>query len=347
MTLPIKPPFAPMEAKRVDRIPAGDTWQFEPKWDGFRAMVFRDGDDVELQSKAGQPLARYFPELIDAFRTLKPKEFVLDGEIVVPAGGRLSFDHLLQRIHPAASRIRKLAEETPAHYFAFDLLVANGKPLIDQPIETRRAQLEKFFEKIDHPLLRLSPATTDRKTADKWFSQFSDMGLDGVMAKQLGEPYHSGDREGMVKVKHLKTADCVVGGFRYGEKGGQPTDFVGSLLLGLYDDEGRLVYIGHTSSIKQADRAELTKKLESMKADNPFEVRVPGGPSRWATEKSSEWTPVKPVLVCEVEYDYFSQGRFRHGSKFLRWRPDKKPQQCTMDQVTGGNPASDLTLIAP
>lgn len=327
MTLPIQPPYPPMEAKRVDKIPAGDGWQFEPKWDGFRAVVFRDGDEVEIQSKAGQPL--YFPELVDAIKTLKPKEFVLDGEIVVPAGGRLSFDHLLQRIHPAASRVRKLAAETPAHYFAFDLLVANGKLVAGQPIERRREQLERFFEKIDHPLLKLSPATTERKIANDWFSKFSDMGLDGVMAKRLGEPYHSGDREGMVKVKHLKTADCVVGGFRYGEG----TDTAGSLLLGLYDDEGRLVYIGHTSSIKKSDRAALTKKLEAMKGENRFEVRVPGGPSRWATEKTGEWTPVEPSLVCEVEFDYFSQGRFRHGSKFLRWRPDKKPKQCTMEQV--------------
>ena len=329
MTLPLQPPFPPMEAKRVDRIPAGDEWQFEPKWDGFRAVVFRDGDEVQLQSKAGQPLARYFPELVEAFGAIKAKEFILDGEIVVPVEGRLSFDDLLLRIHPAASRIRKLAAESPAHYFAFDLLFANGKLLVEQPIEKRRAALEVFFAKVDHPLLKLSPATGDRKVAQAWFNKFSNLGLDGVMAKRLGEPYHSGDREGMVKVKHLKTADCVVGGFRYGEG----TELVGSLLLGLYDREGRLVYIGHTSSIKKADREELTKKLEQMRAENPFEVRVPGGPSRWATERTGEWEPVKPVLVCEVEYDYFSQGRFRHGSKFLRWRPDKKAEQCTMDQV--------------
>ena len=178
-------------------------------------------------------------------------------------------------------------------------------------------------------LISLSPATTDRKVALQWFDKFGRLGLDGVMAKRIGEPYHSGDREGMVKVKHLKTADCVVGGFRYGEG----TKTVGSLLLGLYDDEGRLVYIGHTSSIRKSDRADLTKKLEAIQDENPFEVRVPGGPSRWASEKSSEWIPVRPELVCEVEYDYFSQGRFRHGSKLLRWRPDKEPRQCTMDQV--------------
>lgn len=329
MTLPIQPPYAPMEAKRVDKIPAGETWQFEPKWDGFRAIVFRDGDDVYIQSKAGQPLARYFPEIADAVRALKQKQFVLDGEIVVPVEGRLSFDDLLQRIHPAESRIRKLAEENPAHYYVFDLLALKTKDFTKLAIEDRREKLDELFTAVKHELIHLSPATMDRKLAAEWFEKFGALGLDGVMAKRLGEPYHSGDREGMVKVKHLKTADCVVGGFRYGEG----TKSVGSLLLGLYDEEGRLVHIGHTSSIKKADRAALTKKLEALRGRNPFEVRVPGGPSRWASEKSSEWEPVKPKLVCEVEYDYFSQGRFRHGSKFLRWRPDKAPAQCTMDQV--------------
>jgi ATP-dependent DNA ligase len=275
------------------------------------------------------------------------KEFVLDGEIVVPVDGRMSFDHLLQRIHPAESRVRKLAEETPAQYFVFDLLVNKGKSIADKPIEIRREQLERFIEGApEGSLIHVSPATTDRKLAGDWFNKFGSIGLDGIMAKRLGEPYHSGDREGMVKVKHLKTADCVVGGFRYGER----TREVGSLLLGLYDKEGRLVHIGHSSSIRKDDRPALTKRLEAMRGENPFEVRVPGGPSRWATEKSGEWEPVRPELVCEVEYDYFSQGRFRHGSKFLRWRPEKKPRQCTMDQVTGkggGSRVSDLALIAP
>jgi ATP-dependent DNA ligase len=329
MNLPLEPPYPPMEAKRVDKIPAGDGWQFEPKWDGFRAVVFRDGDEVYIQSKAGQPLARYFPEIVDAFRSLKSKSFVVDGEIVVPVDGRLSFDHLLQRIHPADSRIKKLAASTPSHCYVFDILVMKGRDLTQLPIEERREKLEQFFEPVSHELLHLSPATADRKIALDWFNKFGAMGLDGVMAKRLGERYHSGDREGMVKVKHLKTADCVVGGFRYGEG----TKTVGSLLLGLYDDEGRLVYIGHTSSIKKSDRDALTKKLEALRGENPFEVRVPGGPSRWATEKSGEWEPLRPELVCEVEYDYFSQGRFRHGSKLLRWRPDKAPEQCTMEQV--------------
>jgi ATP-dependent DNA ligase len=329
MTLPIEPPFAPMEAKRVDRIPAGDTWQFEPKWDGFRAIVFRDGANVSIQSKAGQPLARYFPEIVAAIRSLKQKQFVLDGEIVVPVDGILSFDDLLLRMHPAESRIRKLAAESPAHYYVFDLLALNSKNLTTLAIGQRREKLEQFFAKVKHELLHLSPATTDRKIATDWFKNFGKLGLDGIMAKRLGEPYHSGDREGMVKVKHLKTADCVVGGFRYGEG----TREVGSLLLGLYDKQRRLVHIGHTSSIKKADRAALTKKLESLRGENPFEVRVPGSPSRFSTARTAEWVAVKPKLICEVEYDYFSQGRFRHGSKFLRWRPDKKAQQCTIDQV--------------
>jgi ATP-dependent DNA ligase len=329
LDLPLLPPYPPMEARRVDKIPTGKNWQFEPKWDGFRALVFRSGNAVAIQSKSGQSLGRYFPELVEALLSLKEQHFVLDGEIVVPVAGRLSFDDLLLRMHPAESRIRKLAAASPAHYYAFDLLAQKKKALNELPIEQRREKLEAFFGKVGHPLLNLSPATHDRKLAGDWFNKFGALGLDGVMAKRLGEPYHSGDREGMVKVKHLKTADCVVGGFRYGEG----TKSVGSLLLGLYDDEERLVYIGHTSSIRKDDRAGLTKQLEKLRGKNAFEVRVPGGPSRWSTERSSEWEPVKPKLVCEVEYDYFSQGRFRHGSKFLRWRPDKKPEQCTMEQV--------------
>ena len=329
LDLPIRPPYPPMEAMRVQQVPAGDKWLFEPKWDGFRAIIFRSGDTVAVQSKSGQPLGRYFPEIVEAFLSLKHKDFVIDGELVIPIDGRLSFDDLSLRLHPAESRVRKLAAEMPSRYFVFDLLYWKGKLLTDLPIEERREKLEKFFEKVESPLIQLSPATTDRKIGLQWFDKFGSVGLDGVMAKRLGEPYHSGDRNGMVKVKHLRTADCVVGGFRYGEG----TKVVGSLLLGLYDDEGRLVFIGHTSSIKQSDRAALTRKLESMRSENPFEVRVPGGPSRWATEKSGQWEAVRPELVCEVEYDYFSQGRFRHGSKFLRWRPDKKPKQCTMEQV--------------
>jgi ATP-dependent DNA ligase len=284
---------------------------------------------VAIQSKKGQPLGRYFPEIVDAARKLKAKEFVLDGELVIPVQGRLSFDDLLLRIHPAESRVRSLAAETPAHYFVFDALYTKGRDLTALPIEKRRQHLEKFFDAAgEHPLVHLSPATTDRKVAQHWFNDLGPFGLDGVMAKRLGEHYHSGDREAMLKVKHLKTADCVVGGFRYGEG----TRTVASLLLGLYDEEERLVHVGHTSSIRKADRVALTKKLEAMRGESPFEVRVPGGPSRWSG-RSGDWEAVRPELVCEVEYDYFSQGRFRHGSKFLRWRPDKAPRQCRMDQV--------------
>lgn len=340
--LPIQPPYPPMEAKRLQSIPKGDHWLFEPKWDGFRAIVFRSGDDVVIQSKAGQPLGRYFPEIVEAALSLKPKEFILDGEIVIPVDGRLSFDDLLLRIHPAESRVQKLAESTPANLFVFDLLYARRKLLVDQPIEKRREQLEKFFAAAGaSERIHLSPATTDRKTATQWFNKFGSMGLDGVMAKRLGEPYHSGDREGMAKVKHLKTADCVVGGWRYGEG----TKVVGSLLLGLYDDEGRLVHVGHTSSIRKDDRAELTKKLQALRGENPFEVRVPGGPSRWASGKSGDWEPVKPKLVCEVEYDYYSQGRFRHGSKLLRWRPEKDPESCTLEQVEGAKGKRSLSAL--
>ncbi len=328
-----------MEAKRADAIPSGDRWQFEPKWDGFRAVIFRDGADVYVQSKAGQPLARYFPEIVEAIRSIRAKQFVLDGEVVIPAGGRLSFDDLLLRIHPAESRVRKLATEHPAHYFAFDLLHWK-RDLTKKPIEERRAKLEEFFAAMSNDLLHLSPATTDRRVARDWFEHFGALGLDGIMAKRLGEPYHSGDREGMVKVKHMKTADCVVGGFRYGEG----TKTAGSLLLGLYNEEKKLVHVGHTSSIRAADRAALTKTLEAMRGENPFEVRMPGGPSRWSG-RSGEWVPVRPELVCEVEFDYFSQGRFRHGSKFLRWRPDKKPKQCTMDQVVQEGTAGGGTLF--
>lgn len=329
LDLPIAPPFPPMEAKRVTAVPSGEGWLYEPKWDGFRAVVFRSDGEVAIQSKAGQPLTRYFPEVVEAVLALRAKKFVLDGEIVVQVGNRLSFDDLLQRIHPAESRVRKLAAEAPANLYVFDLLFWKGKELTAIAIEERRRKLEAFFEGEESDLIQLSPATTDRKTALDWFRNFGAMGLDGVMAKRLGEPYHSGDREGMVKVKHLKTADCVVGGFRYGEG----TRLVGSLLLGLYDDEGRLVHIGHTSSIRNDDRRELTAKLEAIPGPNPFEVRVPGGPSRWSQGKSGDWVAVRPELVCEVEYDYFSQGRFRHGSKLLRWRPDKEPKQCGMEQV--------------
>lgn len=331
LDLPLPIPYPPMEAKRSDRIPPGDEWLFEPKWDGFRAIAFRSGDDVVLQSKPGQPLGRYFPEVLDQLRAIPVARFVLDGEIVVPVEGRLSFDDLLMRLHPAASRVKKLSLEIPAQYFVFDLLSRDEKALVDLSLEERRELLEEFFVSVPPgSRARISPATRNRDLAEKWFNEFGDLGLDGVMAKELSQPYRSGEREGMIKVKHFKTADCVVGGFRYAAGS---TSAIGSLLLGLYDEAKNLVFIGHTSSFSKDERRELETIVEPLRGENPFSIRVPGGPSRWATERSGEWVPLRPELVCEVEYDYFSQGRFRHGSKFLRWRPDKSTAACSMDQV--------------
>jgi ATP-dependent DNA ligase len=329
--LPIRPPFPPMEAKPVEEIPSGDGWLFEPKWDGFRCLVFRRGREVILQSKSAQPLARYFPEVVEAIRSLPAARLVLDGELVVPVGGRLSFDDLLQRIHPAESRIRRLAAETPATLLAFDLLLEpRGKPLLPLPLAERRRRLEALFGTFPAGgTVRLSPATGDRRVAQGWMRDLSASGLDGVIAKLLDQPYRSGDRSAMRKVKLLRTADCVVGGFRYAQKGGE----IGSLLLGLYDEEGLLHHVGFSSSFKADERRALKPILESRVGGAGFTGNAPGGPSRWATERSTEWKPLKTGLVCEVRYDHFSGGRFRHGTKFLRWRPDKKPRACTMDQV--------------
>jgi ATP-dependent DNA ligase len=330
MALPIRPPFAPMEALSVEEIPEGIEWQYEPKWDGFRCIAFRDGAKVELQSKAGQPLARYFPEIVETIRSLKPKQFVLDGELVIVSGQKLSFDDLLLRLHPAESRVRKLAAQTPATFIVFDLLVdERGKSLVGKTLKERRAALEKFAGKFfGQTALRLSPATTDVVEARRWLRSGGGT-LDGVIAKRMDVPYASGDRTGMQKIKLLRTADCIVGGFRYAEK----KDYVGSLLLGLYDDAGLLNHVGFCSGIKVADREALTKKLEKLIKPPGFTGRAPGGPSRWATKRSTEWQPLKPSLVAEVEFDHVSGDRFRHGTRFLRWRPDKDPRQCTMDQM--------------
>ncbi len=331
MSLPLKSPYPPMEAEIKKAIPEGPQWQYEPKWDGFRCIVFRDGDDVELQSKAGQPLARYFPEMVDAVRHVKPRQFVLDGEIVIPIQGKLSFDDLLQRIHPAASRVQKLAKETPATLIVFDLLVdAHGKLLTDQPLSARRPQLESFAAQFlaGHDSFKLSPATEDVKLARDWLADIAGS-LDGVIAKRRDLPYQSGERTGMVKVKNLRTADCVVGGFRYAEK----ERIVGSLLLGLYDDDGLLNHVGFTSGIAAADKKDLTAKLERLMEPPGFTGKAPGGASRWSTERSAEWQPLRPELVVEVRFDHFTGGRFRHGTRLERWRPDKAPKQCRMNQV--------------
>jgi ATP-dependent DNA ligase len=319
-----------MEAHSVEAIPEGEGWQYEPKWDGFRCLAFRDGGKIELRSKAGQPLGRYFPDVVAALQSLKARGFVLDGEIVIPAGSALSFDALLQRIHPAESRVRKLAAETPAWLVVFDLLVEGARSFLSMPLRDRRQRLEAFARK-NFPsggAVRLSPATTKLAVAQKWFGHVG-ASLDGVIAKRIDAPYAAGRRDAMVKIKAKRTADCVVGGFRYAEK----ARVVGSLLLGLHDEAGLLHHVGFCSGLKATERAALTKKLEALRGGPGFTGRAPGGPSRWSTKRSSEWEPLQPKLVVEVQFDHVSGGRFRHGTTLMRWRPDKAPRQCTMDQL--------------
>lgn len=336
MNLPFEPPFPPMEAKRVETIPKGEGWQFEPKWDGFRVIVYRDGDDVYLQSKAGQPLSRYFPELVEAVKECGDPRFVLDGEIVLPAQGRLSFDDLQLRLHPAESRVRKLAAQIPATIVAFDLLAfSEGKKQVDlrsEELAVRRARLERWLETNPSSRIGLSLATSDRQEALRWQSSLSGIGLDGVMAKRLDQPYRSGERTAMQKVKALKDADCVIGGVRHREG----TQEVAVIMLGLYDD-GKLRHVGNISSMTVALRKEVSELLAPLTGRGGFDDATLGGPSRWSNTKESKTTepvPVEPKLVVEVRYDYFNQGRFRHGAKFMRWRPDKKPEDCTIEQVT-------------
>lgn len=324
-------PLPPMEALSVAAIPRGPQWVYEPKWDGFRCLVFRDRDDIDLQSKAGRPMARYFPEIVAAIAKLKPPYFALDGELVVPVDGALSFDALLQRIHPAASRVHRLAEETPAILILFDLLARDdGKPLLHEPHEKRRKALEGFFMKYcrDAERLRLSPETTHYNEAKRWLGG-SGGALDGVIAKRRDFDYRSGDRTGMQKVKNIRSVDWVIGGFRYNEG----RRVVGSLLLGLYDDAGLLHHVGFTSTIKEAEKQALTEKLKPLIGSPGFTGNAPGGPSRWSTKRSDAWVAVKPRLVVEVSYDHFTSDRFRHGTRLLRWRPDKAPRQCTLDQL--------------
>ena len=331
MTLPLPRSYAPMEAQLVDELPTGAEWQYEPKWDGFRCVAFRDGAKVDVMSKAGKPLTRYFPELVEMLLEVRAKRFVLDGEIVVPKDGELSFDELLLRIHPAASRIKLLSTESPASLIVFDLLVdATGKSLATRPLTERRAALEAFVaaEVPESLRIKLSPATKKMATVKRWFRSVGG-GLDGVIAKQLDLPYQSGTRDGMVKMKSMRTAECVVGGFRYASKG----KLVGSLLLGLYDEGGLLHHVGFTSNIPNDAKPAVTKQLEGLVKAPGFTGQAPGGPSRWSTARSAEWQPLAPKLVVEVQYDHFSGGRFRHGTSFLRWRPDKPPRRCTIAQV--------------
>ena len=333
--LPIQPPYPPMEAKPVTDVPSGSDWQYEPKWDGFRCLAFRDRDTVVLQSKAGQPLGRYFPELVQALAELPQEHFVLDGEIVIARGDHYSFDDLLMRIHPAASRIKKLSAETPSTLLVFDLLVdEKGKSMVEEPLSVRRSRLEKFMHVARNAGgVRLSPASPFLEVAKKWLKELSARGFDGVIAKRTDVPYASGDRTRMQKVKRLRTADCVVGGFRWASKGG----VVGSLLLGLYDEDGKLNHVGFSSSFSVEDRKKLEKLLKPYMGGEGFTGRAPGGPSRWSTERTGQWEPLDPQLVCEVRYDHFSGERFRHGTKFLRWRPEKKPKSCTYDQLLSGS----------
>lgn len=317
-----------MEARSVSAIPVGPNWQYEPKWDGFRCIVFRDNKSVTLQSKSGKPLTRYFPEVVEAVLALKPKQFVLDGELAVPQGPSFSFDALLQRIHPAQSRILRLSKETPAHLVVFDLLSdKDGTPLLDRPLSERRKRLEAFARCFTGPI-HLSPATTELRRAREWIKKAGPV-LDGIIAKRRDLPYGAGDRKGMQKIKTYRSADCVVGGFRYNEG----KDVAGSLLLGLYDDAGLLHHVGFTSAIAAKEKRALTARLKRLRGGSGFTGNAPGGPSRWSTERSSAWEPVRPSLVVEVCYDHFSGQRFRHGTRLLRWRPDKSPDQCTFDQV--------------
>ena len=334
MTLPLSKTYAPMEAQPAEELPQGPDWHYEPKWDGFRCIAFRDGPRIDLQSKSGKPLTRYFPELVAALSTAKATQFVLDGEIVIPVDGALSFDDLLMRIHPAASRIAKLSQLTPCLFIIFDLLVdASGKKLVNLVLRDRRRALEEFVRKFlrDNKTMRLSPSTTDVAVARKWFHMGT--GLDGIVAKRDDLTYQTGKRTGMEKIKKQRTADCVVGGFRYLEK----KRLVGSLLLGLFDGKRKLDHVGFTSAIRNEERASLTKKLEKLIRPPGFTGKAPGGPSRWSTKHSLEWKPLDPKLVVEVQFDHFTGGRFRHGTKFLRWRPEKAPKQCTMEQVRREN----------
>jgi ATP-dependent DNA ligase len=326
----LKPPLPPMEARSVEEIPAGHGWQYEPKWDGFRCIAFRDGQKIYLQSKAGQPLGRYFPDVVGAIASLPQQRFVLDGELVVPVGSALSFDELQLRLHPAASRVQKLAKTHPATYIVFDLLAENRQSYLNRTLRDRRRFLERFarLNLRSAKNIRLSPAAIDYRVASNWFKKAGG-DLDGVMAKRLDAEYASGERTAVVKVKQIRTVDCVVGGFRYA----RGTRLVGSLLLGLYGKEGLLHHVGFTSAFKASERPALTRKFEALKKPPGFTGDAPGGPSRWSTDRTGEWEPVSPKTVVEVGYDHFTGGRFRHGTKIIRWRHDKEPEQCTMDQV--------------
>lgn len=315
-----------MEARSAAMLPAGEGWWYEPKWDGFRCLAVRDGGEVRLQAKSGKPLARYFPEVVAALAHLPQTRFVLDGELLVETLGRASFDALQMRLHPAETRIRRLAHETPASLELFDMLMsADGTDLRGRPLAARHQALADFCRAVPPGVrLAISPGTADRAKAEAWLGHSE---IEGVVAKRLDEPYRGGERA-MVKVKRTRSADCVVGGFRYAADG----PLVGSLLLGLYDDAGRLNHVGFTSGLAAADKPALTRQLEALRGEG-FTGDRPGGPSRWSTERSAAWVPLKPELVVEVSFDHVTGGRFRHGTRLIRFRPDKAPTQCRMDQI--------------
>lgn len=330
------PPVTPMLAKLQHEIPH-QGWVYEPKWDGFRAIVFRDGNEVHVASRDQKPLERYFPELLEPLRASLPKKCVIDGEVIVTGSGKLDFGALLQRIHPAASRIQLLAEQTPASFVAFDIVAMGRSDLRARPLEERRARLVSALgEEIAMPKLRrgteirVTPQSDSAKQAQKWLETLERIGLDGIIAKARGTPYVEGERV-MIKVKQRRTADCVVGGYRLSKT----KDGVGSLLLGLYDDTGVLHFVGHTSSFKAAERRTILKDLRPLEGGKSFgRGRTPGGPSRWNAGRELDWMPLKPKLVCEVAYDKMQGDRFRHGATFVRWRDDKAPKECTIDQVS-------------
>ncbi len=326
-----------MEAKRVSELPGDEGWQFEPKWDGFRCLAFKSDGEVDLRAKSGKPLGRFFPDIVEAVRRARAKRFVLDGELIIVDGDALSFEALQLRLHPTASRVAKLAAEQPAQLLLFDCLADARRSYLKSPLMERRAALEKIS--LGPPQLRLSPYTRDAKVARGWLKR-TGRALDGVIAKRLDGPYVEGERA-MLKVKRLLSADCVVGGFRYLAARKR----VGSLLLGLYDDDSKLDHVGFTSTISDDDREALTKKLEKLAGGPGFTGRAPGGPSRWSSEKRGEYVELKHKLVVEVRYDHVSDGRFRHGTSLLRWRPDKAPAQCTFEQLKPPVPPAEIASL--
>lgn len=340
MALPFAAPLEPMLAEAQDEIPAGDGWRYEPKWDGFRTIIFKDGDDVILSSRKGLPMQRYFPEVVERVKAKLPPQIIVDGELVIASERGLDFDSLQLRIHPAASRVAKLSKEIPAGFVAFDLLALGDEDLRGLPFNQRRDRLLSLCPV--EPDLFPTPQTTDRALAAQWFEQFEGAGLDGVIARREELPYLPGERV-MVKIKHGRTADCVVGGYRDGKTPGT----VGALLLGMYDGQGTLHHVGHTSSFTAKGKRELKDLVKPYEGGSSFgEGRTPGAPSRWSGGKDLSWVPLRPELVCEVKFDYLQGGRFRHGATFVRWRTDKKPTDCSYSQLEPPNPFSLERIVA-